>query len=101
VIRPFASTARKATPPAGMSRMKFDHITMDVSHTPLPALLPVWCSIRCSNSLSNSIVNAISACDSAVGRDGVGGDARKAMRESYARGPATEVPSDSPGADER
>jgi hypothetical protein len=35
--------------------------------------------------LSNSIVNAISACASAVGRDGVGGDAREAMRESYAR----------------
>ena len=61
--------------------MKFDHITMDVSHTPRPALLPVWCSIRCSNSLSNSIVNAISACDSAVGRDG--GDAREAMRKPY------------------
>jgi hypothetical protein len=35
--------------------------------------------------LSNSIVNAISACDSAVGRDG--GDAREAMREPYARQP--------------
>ena len=69
---PFASTSRKATPRAGMSRTKFDHMTMDVSHTPLPFLLPVWCSIRCSNSLSNSIVNAISACDSAVGKDGVG-----------------------------
>jgi shikimate dehydrogenase len=41
--------------------MKFDHMTMDVSHTPRPALLPVWCSIRCSNSLSSSIVNATSA----------------------------------------
>ena len=80
VIRPFASTACNATPPAGISRMKFDHITMDVSHTPLPALLPVWWSMRCSNSLSNSIVNAISACDSAVGRDGVGVNAREAMQ---------------------
>jgi hypothetical protein len=41
VIRPFPATARKATPSAGMSRMKFDHITMDVSHTPPPGLLPV------------------------------------------------------------
>jgi hypothetical protein len=63
--------------------MKFDHITMDVSHTPRPPLLPVWCSIRYSNSLSNSIVNAIKACDSAVGRNDPGDDARKARREPY------------------
>jgi hypothetical protein len=42
VIRPFAFTSARATPPAGMSRMKFDHIAIDVSHTPLPpGLLPV------------------------------------------------------------
>jgi hypothetical protein len=63
-----------------MSRMKFDHITIDVSHTPRPPLLPVWCSIRCSNSLSNSIVNAISACDSAVGSV-----ARKAIQKPSCR----------------
>ena len=58
------------------------HITIDVSHTPLPFLLPVWCSTRCSNSLSNSIVNAISACDSAMGREGVRGDPRRATQAS-------------------
>src|SRR5215470_14185768 len=63
--------------------MKFDHITMDVSQTPPPFLLPVWCSIRCSNSLSNSIVNAISACESAVGSDGLDRDARPVTTEPY------------------
>src|SRR5262249_58792085 len=85
VIRPFAWTVRRGTPRAGTSRMKFDHITIDVSHTPRPFLLPVWCSIRCSNSLSNSIVNAISACDSAVGSDGFRCD-ELAMRETLGAG---------------
>src|SRR5262245_8897393 len=65
--------------------MKFDHMAMDVSQTPSPDLLPVWCSTRCSNSLSNSIVKAIRAWESAVSSDGLGDDAREAIRKPYAQ----------------
>jgi hypothetical protein len=41
VILPFAFTACSGIPSAGMSRMKFDHIAIDVSQTPGPGWLPV------------------------------------------------------------